>query len=199
MTGHAPVEVIACGAIAADVSAAARRRGWPVRVHPLPPTLHNRPDLITGQVAAVAERLEASGARIAVGYADCGTYGHLATWCEQRGVPMLTGGHCYDLVAGEQAIAEISAADPGTYFLTDFLVRSFDRVVIAGLGLDRYPELLGDYFGNYHRVVYLAQQPTDELRERARAAAARLGLAYEELTVGQARLEAALARLIEAA
>ncbi len=102
---------------------------------------------------------------MAVAYADCGTYGALDASCAERGIPRLAGEHCYDVFAKQQ-VAEAAAAEPGTYFLTDFLARSFDRTVWAGLGLDRHPELRDDYFGNYTRVVWLAQRRAPGARAR---------------------------------
>jgi hypothetical protein len=111
-------------------------------------------------------------------------------------VRRLPGLHCYDVLAGAERVRELFAAEPGTYVLTDFLVRSFERTVVAGLGLDRYPELWPDYFGHYRRLVWLATQPSEELRSKAAGIAARFGLPLAEVAAGPARLEAELARLV---
>jgi hypothetical protein len=189
------VAVIACGALALHVDEIARRRGWQIDVHPLPPALHNRPERIAPAVAELADELHNRYRQVAVAYADCGTYGALDRELAERGIPRLAGEHCYDVFAKQQ-VAEAAAAEPGTYFLTDFLARSFDRTVWSGLGLDRHPELRDDYFGNYTRVVWLAQRRTPELEAAARAAAARMGLPLEVREVGDRGLERGLERMI---
>ncbi len=135
-------------------------------------------------------------ASVAVGYADCGTYGALDEVCDRLGLRLLDGLHCYDVFAGASRIEEFFADQPGTYLLTDFLVKSFARTVETELGLDRYPELLEDYFQHYTRVVWLAQEPTPELREAAEQAAARLGLPLTVVPTGTGGLERALATLL---
>ncbi len=190
--------LIACGAWAQPAAEIAARRGWSVDVHPLPPLLHNQPHLIAGEVRALAERLLAEGNRVVVGYADCGTYGALDEVCHDLGIERLPGLHCYDVYAGPERLAAFFEEQPGTYVLTDFLARSFARTVIRELGLDRHPELRDDYFGAYTRVVWLAQQPDDELRALAGQAAAAIGLPLTVVDTGHAGLEAALASLVGA-
>ena len=143
----------------------------------LPASLHNRPERIPGAVAARIRRARADGYdRIFVAYADCGTGGLLDRVLEGEGVARLEGAHCYEVYAGRAAFAALADEEPGTFYLTDFLVRNFDRLVVRGLGLDRHPELLPMYFGNYRRLVYLAQADDAALTSRAEAAAATLGL-----------------------
>ncbi len=187
--------VIACGALALHVREIVERRGWAVDIHPLPPAFHNRPERIAPAVREELERLADRYERIAVAFADCGTRGRLDEVLADERLPRLRGGTCYDVLALEEVRAALEE-EPGTYFLTDFLVRTFGRSVVEPLGLDRHPELRDDYFGNYTRVLWLAQRPTPELRERAQAAAARLGLPLVELSVGDAGLERQLEALI---
>jgi hypothetical protein len=165
-------------------------------VHPLPPLLHNQPQLIAGEVRALAQSLRPSYPRMVVGYADCGTYGALDEVCRDLGLERLPGLHCYDLYAGATRLERFFDEQPGTYVFTDFLVRSFARTVVRELGLDRWPELRDTYFGHYTRVVWLAQEPDDELRALARQAAERIGLPLTVVETGDAGLERALAALV---
>ena len=190
------VALVACGAIAQPCAELVARRGWPVDVHPLPPLLHNTPQRIAGELERLALELRASHAAVAVGYADCGTYGALDEVCRRHGLLRLPGLHCYDLYAGPERMRRLFEEQPGTYVLTDFLVRSFARTVLAELGLDRHPELRDAYFGHYTRVVWLAQRPDDELRELARRAADRLGLPLQVVETRQVGLEHALEQLV---
>jgi hypothetical protein len=193
------VALIACGAIAQPAAGVVERHGWPVDVHPLPPLLHNQPQLIAGEVRRVALELRASYARVVVGYADCGTYGALDGVCRELGLERLPGLHCYDVYAGAERLERLFDEQPGTYLLTDFLVRSFARTVEQELGLDRWPELREVYFGKYTRVVWLAQEDTAELRALAEEAATRIGLPLTVVPTGDSGLESALATLVSEA
>lgn len=188
--------MIACGAISAQVRLAARAAPGRVEVHSLPALLHNRPAEIAPAVEALCVRLRREGRDVAVAYADCGTYGALDEVCARLGIERLPGLHCYDLTAGSGVIADLLREEPGTYLLTDFIVRTFGRLVAAQLGLDRHPELVGDYFAHYRRIVWLAERPTPALEARARSIAARLGLDLEVRRVGRRPLSGALGRLL---
>jgi hypothetical protein len=191
MTTH----IVACGALALHISSIARRRGWDVEVHPLPPELHNRPQTIAPAVSAMLDAMDAE-ARVAVAYADCGTLGALDRELQPRGVARLGGDHCYDVFAAP-LVAAAMEEEPGTYFLTDFLVRSFDRTVWRSLGLDRHPELRDDYFRHYRRVLWLAQRRTPELEGAAERAASMLGLPLDVRDVGEGGLEQQLEHLVK--
>ena len=190
--------VIACGALAADVRKLACLRGWELEVHPVPALLHNRPERIPAAVKAEVERLSESYDRVLVAYGDCGTYGKLDELLEPDGILRLEGQHCYDLFAREE-VREALEEEPGTYFLTDFLARTFEHTVMKELGLDRRPELRDDYFGHYTRVLWLAQRPTLGTKLAAERAAAAIGLPLEVREVGNAGLERALETLLAAA
>jgi hypothetical protein len=194
------VLVLACGAIAREVLAVIELNGWSnVTVRCLPAKLHSRPELIGPAVDAKLAELAGRYERVFVAYADCGTGGALDAVLERHGVERLPGAHCYGFLTGNAEWEEIHDAEPATFYLTDFLARHFDALVVRGLGLDRHPELLPQYFGNYRRLLYLAQTDDSDLRSRAQAAAERLGLEYEERRTGYGDLLPSLTRFVEAA
>ena len=193
--GARPPLVIGCGALAVELVELTRRAGLPAMdLTCLPASLHNRPERIPGAVAARIRRARADGYRqIFVAYADCGTGGMLDRVLESEDVARLEGAHCYEVYAGRAAFAALADEEPGTFYLTDYLARNFDRLVFRGLGIDRHPELLPLYFGNYRRLVFLAQTDDTALTARAEAAAERLGLAFERRHVGLGELRPAIA------
>lgn len=199
-TGPPRVLVLACGALAREIRDVAAANGWDhVDLECLPATLHNTPKDIP---AAVDHRLTGATAkydRILVGYADCGTGGLLEPVVERHGAEMLPGAHCYEFFAGRQLFADLHAAELGTFYLTDFLVKHFDRMVWKTLGLDRHPELRDTYFVNYRRLVYLSQIEDESLVGQAQEAARRLGLQFEHRPVGYGELAIELKRFAEAA
>lgn len=158
--------------------------------------LHNHPEQIAGEVEPLVISLSDSYETVAIAYADCGTYGALDVVCARHGVRRLDGLHCYDVYGGADRMRAMFDEQPGTYVLTDFLVRSFRRTVIQELGLDRYPELRDEYFRHYRRVVWLAQDPDDELRALAQDAADAVGLPLTEIDVGLRGLDDSLSRLL---
>ena len=186
--------VIGCGALARELVALTRRAGVPeMDLTCLPATLHNRPERIPEAVRSRIRRARAAGReRIFVAYADCGTGGLLDRVLEEEGVERMDGAHCYEVYAGSAAFAALAEEELGTFYLTDFLVRNFDRLVVRGLGLDRHPDLRDTYFGNYRRLVYLSQVEDGALLGAARRAAQRLGLAFEHRHTGLGSLAAGM-------
>ncbi len=186
--GHSPrVLVVGCGALAREL--VDLTRGLPnVDISCLPASLHNRPGGIPAAVRDRIRRRRAGYDRVFVAYADCGTGGLLDRVIEEEGVDRLPGAHCYEFYAGRPDFARLTDEEPATFFLTDFLARNFDRLVWRGLGLDRHPELLADYFRHYRRLVYLSQRDDPELVAVAGRAAQRLGLAFEHRRTGYGEL-----------
>ncbi len=192
--GAERVLIVACGALARELVELTGRLPS-VEVSCLPASLHNRPTLIPGAVREKirASRAEGRHARIFVAYADCGTGGLLDRVLEEESVERLPGAHCYEFFAGRHNFARLAEEEPATFWLTDFLARNFERLVIQGLGIDRHPELEPLYFGNYRRVVYLSQTADPGLLKLARGAADRLGLAFEHRHAGYGELATLLA------
>jgi hypothetical protein len=183
--------VIACGALAREVLALIRLNNWQhMELQCLPAELHLRPEKIPDAVEAAVGAARGRYDRIFVAYADCGTGGRLQARCEKLGVEMIEGPHCYSFFEGNAAFA---ARDEATsFYLTDFLARQFDAFVWKPMGLDKHPELRDMYFGNYEKLVYLAQTENAGLTAAAREAAQRLGLAFERRFTAYGDLESAL-------
>jgi hypothetical protein len=186
--------VIGCAALARELRAALD--GLPVELVLLPAPLHNRPEQIPGAVDAALAAHAGDGRRAVVAYADCGTGGLLDPVVARHRAVRLPGAHCYEVVASPAVFAALSAAEPGTFYLTEFLARAFDALVVRGLGLDAHPELRDLYFAHYRRVVLLATEPSAELEALGRRAAERLGLAFAVEVVGDAPFRRALLPLL---
>ena len=186
--------VIACGALAREILALRDGPLGAFDVTCLPAKLHNHPQKIPAAVRAKIRRHRADYDEIICLYGDCGTGGELDRVLIEEGVARIDGPHCYAFYAGEAAYDAMIEAELGTFFLTDFLARHFDKLVFSGLGLDRHPELRDDYFGHYRKLVYLAQTEDAGITAKAEAAAARLGLAFERRFTGLGGLETFMAR-----
>jgi Protein of unknown function (DUF1638) len=192
--------ILACGAIAREVLAVIRLNRWThVDVRCLPAKLHATPEKIAGAVDAKLTELEGRYDRVFVAYADCGTGGALDKVLNRHNVERLPGAHCYGFLAGNAAWDAMQEEEVGTYYLTDFLARHFESIVVRPFKLDVHPELVQMMFGNYTRLMYLAQTDDPSLRERAEAAAAFLGLRFEQRRTGYGDLLPSLTRFVNVA
>ena len=190
-----PLGVIACGAIARELVALARLNRWePLNLHCLPAELHNHPDDIPSRVAGKLAELRDRYEQLFVAYADCGTGGRLDALLRDHGIARLPGAHCYEFFASTALFDQLMTEEPGTFFLTDFLVRHFERLVIQGLGLDRHPELKVQFFAHYRRMVYLAQESCGELKRQAECCAHWLELDFDYRFTGYRNLQVELDR-----
>jgi len=188
--------ILACGALAKEISALIRLNGWShLKTRYLPAILHNTPEKITEQLRMVLQSSQTKFSKIFIGYADCGTGGKIDSLLDEFDVQRLPGAHCYEFFAGKQTFAEIIKEEIGSYFLTDFLVKAFEKLVWQGMKIDRHPELLPIYFKHYKKLVYLAQSENQELQTQAYEIAGRLGLVYEKRFTGYGELEHSLAAL----
>ncbi|RWB35217.1 MAG: DUF1638 domain-containing protein [Mesorhizobium sp.] len=187
--------VIACGMIAREVLAVKEQLGLDhLDLTCLPAEFHFYPDRIAPAMDKAIERAKADGySNIFVGYADCGTGGLLDRVCEKHGVERMAGPHCFAFYQGMDAYAKVADDDMMSFYMTDFLCRQFDAFFMKPLGLDRHPELIKDYFGNYEKLVYIAQTDDPELDKVAEKAARMLGLAYERRSTGYGDLTTELA------
>jgi hypothetical protein len=188
--------LIVCGALAREVLEINQKYGWEADLLGVPSLLHNNPENITPAVLQRIQQVKKEYKRIIVVYGDCGTSGELDRLLELEGVKRVSGPHCYEMYADGQ-FEDLMDGAPGTFFLTDYLVRSFDHLVLEKLGIDKNPQLRDDYFKNYSRIVYLAQHDDPALKERARWAADSLDLPLEIKQTGYGLLETRLVDLIE--
>ena len=189
--------VVTCGALGREVKDIVDRRGWDVDIYGVSALLHLYPSRIVDELRDKLHELRPRYDRLVVAYGDCGTTGRLESLLDEVGAVRLPGPHCYEMFAGTQRFREVTDRRPGTFFLTDWLVRNFDRAVVKGLGLDRDPELKSMLFRNYEAVMYLRQAPHPRLADRSRAIAAYLELPLEIVDVGLGELEDRLAALVE--
>ena len=185
--------VIACGAIAKELVRIKKLNQWDhIEFQCLPPELHNTPDRIPSAVEAKLKSQAGRYQNIFVAYADCGTGGGLDKVIEKYGIERIPGAHCYEFYSGSKAFQRLAEEEPGSFYLTDFLVRHFERLVIKGLGIDRLPQLIPTYFGNYKRMVYLAQTDSEKLQTMAQEQAKFLNLEYRYHFYGDHPLSLAL-------
>jgi hypothetical protein len=192
--------IIACGALAQEITALRRANGWDqLDVQCLPAELHNRPEKIPAAVRALIHAARDTYRSIFVAYGDCGTGGLLDGVLREEGVERIPGAHCYEFFATAPVFAALAEAEPGTFYLTDFLLRHFERLVVRGLGLDKHPELFAMYFGNYRKLVYLAQSPGALSEKQSRAIALRMGLEFEYRQTGYGTLGATLVAAVKRA
>jgi len=191
--------LLICGALGKEVKTLVDDRGWEVDIYGVPAMHHFYPKKIVEAVDRRLGELSSRYERVVVVYGDCGTAGALEPVLDRHGAVRVRGPHCYEMFAGSAEFERLAEEQPATFFLTDWLVRNFERVVIRGLGLDRYPDLKPVYFANYTNLVYLAQFPSASLLERAREIAMFLDLPLEVRQVGLGELETRLAQLVEAA
>ena len=190
--------VIACGALAREIAALKRANGWEaLEGRCLPAELHNRPERIAPAVRAVIEAHRGQYVQMFVAYGDCGTGGELDRVLREEGIERLPGAHCYEFFATSRVFAQLADTEPGTFYLTDFLLRHFERLVVRTLGLDRHPELTEIYFRNYRRLVYLSQVSRPQAIEQARRIAERFGFQFEHRLTGYGELGTRLAALVE--
>ncbi len=191
---HSPsLLVIACGALAREIQTLKALNAWShLELTCLDADLHNRPDQIVPRLREKLAQHRDHYEQIFIGYADCGTGGELDRMLEQEKIERLPGAHCYSFYAGQSEFAELAEQDPGTFYLTDFLARHFERLIIRGMGLDRHPELQEIIFSNYNRLVYLSQRVDQDLLQRAEKAASYLDLSFDHRHCGYGELESSL-------
>jgi len=177
--------LIACGALAREILMVIEANNWShVEVTCLPASFHNHPERITDAMRNKIRENRPDFEQIIALFADCGTGGMLDRMLEEEGVTRIPGAHCYEFYATSEKFHPMAEQELGTFYLTDYLARQFDVLIMEGMGLNKHPELMPMYFGNYKRLVYLAQTDEASLQEKAKAAAEKLGLTYEYVFTG---------------
>jgi hypothetical protein len=189
---------IACGALAKETKELIDKYKWPVDLKALPALYHMTPHKITTDLDAMLARIRASYDRVIVVYGECGATGIDDVLAKHK-VMRISGPHCYEMYAGAVQFDQMMAEEPGTFFLTDWLLRAYEKAVIGGLGLDKHPELAPLYFGNYRRLIYLSQEPTEKLLTKAKAIAASMSWEFEHRPVRYGELETRLVSLMNIA
>ena len=191
------VLVIACGALARELVQLKQLNQWDeINIQCVPAELHNRPERIPDAVEKLIIENRQQFDEIVIGYADCGTGGGLDRLAEKYQVTRIPGAHCYEFFAGSDVFHDLAERELGTLYLTDYLARNFHRLLVKGMGIDRHPELKDMLFGNYRKVVYLAQDDSEPYAGEARQAAEFLGLEYESIITGLSPLDQALSPLV---
>ena len=186
---------IACGALAKETKEIINKHNWAVELKALPALHHMTPPKITADLDKMLNQLRAEYDRIIVVYGECGATG-IDKMLDRHNVVRVSGPHCYDMYLGTSQFNELMAEQPGTFFLTDWLLRAYEKAVLGGLGLDKRPELAPLYFGNYHKLLYLSQAPTEKLMAKAQAIAESMGWEFEHRPVGYGDLETRLVELM---
>lgn len=188
--------LIACGALAKETKELIGKYGWKVELKALPALHHMTPDKITTDLDAMLTKIRGDYGRVIVVYGECGATG-IDDVLAKHQVVRISGPHCYEMYAGAANFAKMMAEEPGSFFLTDWLLRAYEKAVIGGLGLDKHPELAPLYFDHYRRLVYLSQAPTEKLLAKARAIAEAMGWEFEHRPVGYGELETRLVALMD--
>lgn len=187
------VLILACGALAREINELKKLNGWShVKLQCLEADLHNRPEWIPGKLREAIAKYRDQYEQIFIGYADCGTGGEIDRIIDEEGLERLPGAHCYAFFTGVEAFEKVAEQELGTFYLTDFLVLHFERLIVRGLKIDKHPELTEMYFAHYNRLVYLAQTDNPKLTAAAQQAAEYLGLAYQRIFTGYGELESSL-------
>jgi len=194
--GEASTAFVICGALGKEVKDIVDRRGWDVDIYGVSALLHLYPNRIVDELREKLHELRPRYEQLVVVYGDCGMNGKLEPILDEVGASRIKGPHCYEMLAGAELFERVSEERPGTFFLTDWLVRNFERAVVRGLGLDRHPDLIPMLFGNYDAVLYLRQVPNPRLAAKAEEIATYLGLPLEINDVGLGELESRLADLM---
>ena len=186
---------IACGALAKETKELIDKHQWDVELKALPALHHMTPHKITEDLDQMLAQLRAGYDRVIVVYGECGATG-IDKVLAKHNVVRVSGPHCYDMYMGTAGFSQVMEEEPGTFFLTDWLLRAYEKAVLGGLGLDKHPELTPIYFSNYRRLIYISQAPTEKLLAKAKALAEQMGWDFEHRPVGYGDLQTRLIELM---